>query len=503
MKRIIIISSIIVFLFISNIINAQWVQIGSDIDGEAEGDNSGYSVSLSSDGSIVAIGARWNYGYNGDSMTTGHVRVYEYNGINWVQLGNDIDGEAVVDLSGWSISLSSDGSIVAVGAIGNDGNGTNAGHVRVYEYNGINWIQMGNDIDGEAMMDLSGWSISLSSDGSIVAIGADHNDGNGTSAGHVRVYEYNGINWIQLGNDIDGKANSDNSGYSISLSSDGSVIAIGAPFNDGDTIYSDCGHVRVYEYSGVNWVQLGNNIDGEATDDQSGYSVSLSSDGSIVAIGAKENDGNGSASGHARVFEYTGGNWVQLGTDIDGVSADDNFGFSVSLSSDGSIVAIGAGGNDGNGTDAGHIRIFEYNGSNWGQLHNDIDGEDAGDYSGNSISLSSDGSIVAIGATGNNGNDTTDTNRGHVRIYGNITSINEVETAKSISIYPNPSEGKFSVLGNDFISIEIFNSKGQKVNTINTKNNKTTVNLCQEPKGIYFVKVISKNGVFVEKLVFE
>ena len=49
---------------------------------------------------------------------------------------------------------------------------------------------MGSDIDGEAEMDYSGMSVSLSSDGTIVAIGAYKNDGNGTDAGHVRVYEF-------------------------------------------------------------------------------------------------------------------------------------------------------------------------------------------------------------------------------------------------------------------------------------------------------------------------
>ena len=49
------------------------------------------------------------------------------------QLGTDIDGEAAKDLSGYSVSLSSDGSIVAIGAAGNDGNGDGSGHVRIYE----------------------------------------------------------------------------------------------------------------------------------------------------------------------------------------------------------------------------------------------------------------------------------------------------------------------------------------------------------------------------------
>ena len=44
-------------------------------------------------------------------------------------------------------------------------------------------------------------------------------------------------------------------------------------------------------------------INGEAQGDQSGYSVSLSADGSVLAIGAINNDGNGHNSGHVRVFK--------------------------------------------------------------------------------------------------------------------------------------------------------------------------------------------------------
>ena len=103
-------------------------------------------------------------------------------------------------------------------------------------------------------------------------------------------------------------------------------------------------------------------IDGEAAGDQSGFSVALSSDGTRVAIGAPCNDGNGSSAGHVRVYEYSGGGWAQLGTDIDGEAADDQSGFSVALSSDGTRVAIGALLNDGNGSSAGHVRVYEYSG---------------------------------------------------------------------------------------------------------------------------------------------
>jgi hypothetical protein len=173
--------------------------------------------------------------------------VYEWNNSAWVRRGLDIDGEAAYDRSGHSVSLSADGSVVAIGAPDNDGNGYNSGHVRVYEWNGSAWVRRGLDIDGEAAHDNSGRSVSLSADGSVVAIGAPYNDGNGTNSGHVRVYEWNGSAWVRRGIDIDGEAAGDQSGYSVSLSADGSVVAIGEIYNDGNGT-TNSGHVRVYKY---------------------------------------------------------------------------------------------------------------------------------------------------------------------------------------------------------------------------------------------------------------
>ena len=125
--------------------------------------------------------------------------------------------------------------------------------------------------------------------------------------------------------------------------------------------------------------QLGSDINGDSSGDYSGYSVSMSSDGTIVAIGSPYNDGNGSNSGHVRVYEYSGGSWSQLGTDIEGEAAGDSSGYSVSLSSDGTKVAIGATGNDATDPNGGHVRVYEYSSSSWSQLGADIDGEAAGD----------------------------------------------------------------------------------------------------------------------------
>jgi hypothetical protein len=306
----------------------------------------------------VAIGAWSN---DGSGKDAGHVRIYKNISGTWTQQGSDIDGEAAGDGSGYSVSLSSDGSIVAIGAYANDGNGTDAGHVKVYKNMGGTWTQQGSDIDGEAANDNSGWSVSLSSDGSTVAIGAPLNDGNGNAAGHVRIYKNISGTWTQQGSDIDGEAVVDYSGNSVSLSSDGSTVAIGANYNDGNGaggLQGDVGHVRVYKNISGTWTQVGSDIDGETLRDKSGSSVSLSSDGSTVAIGAAGNDGNGSSAGQVRIYKDSSGTWTQEGLDIDGEAAGDRSGCSVSLSSDGRTVAIGAWGNDGSGSTSGHVRAY-------------------------------------------------------------------------------------------------------------------------------------------------
>ena len=65
------------------------------------------------------------------------------------------------------MSLSSNGKTVAVGAIDNDGNGNNSGHVHIFQWTeaATAWTKMGAAIEGEASSDYSGWSVSLSSDG--------------------------------------------------------------------------------------------------------------------------------------------------------------------------------------------------------------------------------------------------------------------------------------------------------------------------------------------------
>ncbi|MFO7790474.1 MAG: T9SS type A sorting domain-containing protein [Bacteroidota bacterium] len=472
-----------------------WTQIGNDIDGEAANDFFGNSVSLNSNGSTVAIGAPYN---SGNEDNAGHVRIYQNQNGTWEQIGNDIEGVDEYDRFGESVCLSSNGLVLAIGANRNDGNGDDAGHVRIYKIQGDECIQIGNNIEGENEVDNFGTSLSLSSDGSIVAIGAPNNNGNGPAAGHVRVFKNQEGTWSQIGNDIEGETQGDRSGKAVSLSSDGSVVAIGAERNDGNG--DNAGHVRVFKNQNDNWIQIGEDIDGENADDEFGETVSLSSDGSIVAIGASNNDDNGINAGYVRVFKNQGGIWSQIGNDIYGEAAEDNFGCSVSLNADGTIVAIGAIGNDGIGNNAGHVRVFKNQNNNWTQIGNDIDGEASEDGTGWSVSLNNDGSIIAIGAVGNDENGDWS---GHVRIFETTTGINETKSQKSITIYPNPAENTLYLqsVKESIQSFEIIDIKGKCLRQcpVNAKQSQITISGLYN--GMYFIRIQTDIGTIERKII--
>jgi hypothetical protein len=473
-----------VYKTLKTCIDLTQTQIGTGINGEASGNTSGNSVSMP-DAYTVAIGATWN---NGIGSAAGHVRIYYWNGSAWAQKGIDIDGEAAYDHSGWSVSMP-DANTVAIGAVTNSGSYTQSGQVRIYGWSGSAWIQKGIDIDGEAASDLSGWSVSMP-DANTVAVGAPFN---GSYAGHVRIYNWNGSSWAQKGVDINGEAIGDHSGYSVSMP-DANTVAIGAPANSG------AGHVRIYTWSGSAWVQKGVDIDGETFNDGSGWSVSMP-DNNTVAIGAPQNSGNGTDAGHVRIYNWSGSAWAQRGADINGEAAGDLSGSSVSMP-DANTVAIGAASNDGSGTDAGHVRIYKLLGGTWVQLVADIDGMAATDAFGTSVSMP-DTNTVAIGAP--------NVGSGYVKVYSfssssyfdgfyktTPTAIVENEENKPTVAYPNPTRGNLTVeLGKtyDNVTLSVRNIIGQEVISKSFGSTDKLEFTLDQSSGIYFVEVKSAANV--------
>ena len=180
---------------------------------------------------------------------TGEVKIYENVGSTWTQLGGDINGIVEFENFGTKVALSEAGNIVAISSASSNANGTHSGHVRVFENIAGGWTQVGEDINGEAAEDFSGWSIGLSASGDVIAIGAVWNDNSVFNAGNVRIFQNIDAVWTQVGLSINGESASDESGSSVDISADGNVVVIGAKFSDGNGVSS--GHVRVFDLSSI------------------------------------------------------------------------------------------------------------------------------------------------------------------------------------------------------------------------------------------------------------
>lgn len=339
----------------------------------------------------------------------------------WTKEGAPLSAGQIGDLFGLTISLSADASRLAVGAPYSDGVGPGkhmAGRVRVYSYGESegadgHWTQLGSDISGEHANDESGFAVALSGHGNVVAVGVPLSSPGGLQgAGHVRVYRYNSTQrvWARLGTKVVGKAKGDESGSAVALSSDGSVLAIGSPKatggnRTGSNETNDAGHVRIYKYNqtAARWRQIGETIEGPVAprvglrqvQSLFGSAVSLNGPGTTVAIGAPGYDG----SGIVRVLQYELQSWKKLGHDLGGLQEPGGeFGSVVALSGtaeSGLRVAMAVP--SGMGKQLGHMRLYEWEGA-WVQWGQRVDGEVPGDYTGSSVALSSDGTLVAIGA---------------------------------------------------------------------------------------------------------
>ena len=315
-----------------------------------------------------------------------------------------------------SVSLSDDGQTLAIGAHRNDSdgsNGSNVGHVRIYQLDDSDqWIQLGSDIDGEIGNGFSGRSVSLSSDGQTVAIGAL---GSNSEQGQARVFRLNGSNeWVQLGQNLDGEAANSWFGSDVSLSSDGNVLAVGA--NRDDSYAKDSGQVRIFALNQSDqWEQLGQSIDGESSVEYVGGSVSLSADGKVVAIGATHHNNK---TGKVRVYQLGGdGQWLQI-ADLDGQAAGDHFGSQVSLSDDGQTIAVSAQANDASGNNAGNVRIFQL--------------EEANPPDFQSATTSEDGSTVILLYDQELSSDTASTSDFAVSVDGTIVDVDTVSVNGSV-----------------------------------------------------------------------
>lgn len=428
-----------------------------------DGSKFGEHVSLSDDGNRMAVGAP-NYTPATGEANAGGVFVFVKDGNTWKQeyLATSPTPDST-DYFGTSVSLNSDGSTMAVGVPdedstakginvigGTDANAfDNIGAAYVYTRDGSDWSReayikpAGNPDNGSAFdsVQFFGKSVSLSNDGNTLAVGASNNSVDPTfQEGAAYIFSRSGSTWTELSvlvaADADG---ADFFGTSISLSGDGSTVAIGARGEDDPGSSQNEGAVYVFTKNATGWTQEEKiKASNASADDNFGASVSLSKNGNELAIGAVDEDSStpgvsprgddpsvsdlSGNSGAVYMLKRTGTSWNEVAfIKASNLRTGDNFGTSVSISDDGLYLAVGATGQDGSaenfnadpnqfsagGSNSGAVYVFKNDGTTWSQTsYVKATNRGSGDAFGNSVSINNRGSLL-VGAPLEDSNATT------------------------------------------------------------------------------------------------
>lgn len=343
-------------------------------------------------GSSVAVNENGNYAIIGDpndNTQKGAAYIFIRSGTTWTQQAKLTASDGLsYEHFGASVAISSDGSYVIIGSPDAESVGT------AYIFKRINstWAQEVELKANNAQHGPNfGCSVSISDDGSRVIVGNYEHIG---QTGKAYIFSRTGTSWTQEAVliAIDG-TNGDFFGYSVSISNDGMYSIIGAYRNN-----SGNGAAYIFMRSGTTWNQQAKLVANDAYfNSYFGNSVDISGDGSICVV-TSYNKNN--STGQAYIFIRSGTNWSQSQGLIAGDgSTNDNFGYSCSISTNGSRIIIGSRyGDKPSVADCGSVYIFDKFGPIWTQQAevNPSNGISNGSF-GCSISISGDGNLIVAG----------------------------------------------------------------------------------------------------------
>ena len=435
----------LLLLFFLPLFSFGQIQLGNNITNPDENrikpSEFGTGIASSADGTIIAVGAPGN---NEDSF----VRVYKYQNSDWQQLGADIINESILEKVGSSVSLSADGKTIAIGAT--KGGDLDEGHIRIYQYINDKWEKQGVDIVGDGTQFYLGYKVVLTPDAKFLA--ATAHSSSSTTKGVVKVYENISGTWTQRGTNLEGYASNHSLGKTIDLSDDGNVLAIGI---EGRKV------IQVFKFENNDWTQIGDDFINLTIGNRQGLSVSLSSNGGRVAIGATG----------VSIYENNSGTWDLVGTKID-------YGSYSALSSDGTKIVIGD-------PYYSKIRNYIFENNSWTQRGNEIETW-RNSRLGSKLALSSDGeTIFSIPV---------------VYSFNSSLNISNFDIFKEVNVFPNPTKNTLNIeISNNFElkKIIIFNVLGKKV----LQSKTSTIDISSFSKGLYFAKIITNKGFITKKLI--
>lgn len=494
---------LIIFLTANASVVAQnLTQRGSNIIGQLDFEAFGHSVSISNDGTVVAIGGPLN---DGAGNGFGYVRVLEFENDNWVQKGSRIFGNAGFDRFGEAIDLSASGDTLI---IGQPGAMSDRGAVRIYRFDSSNWVQVGLTLIGSSSGDRLGESVAISSDGNVIVAGASESTVSGDDeAGRVKVYEWSGASWLQRGSDFLGTEDRAFTGSAVDISADGSIVAFGAAEHNGPGTSSfelDQGKIEVHAWNGASWTQLGTTVYGQFNRYKYGTDLALSADGNTFITGTGPGFSNFSPDANlVAIYELDNNRWVQKGDNIVGDNEDDRFGNVVDISNDGDKIVVGAPVNAQNGEEAGQAKVFQWSQDTWTQIGDDILGFDRLDDLGTDVAISGDGLSTIVSSPGAlvNGDFL-----GFCQIFAIpsvITSALDFEEAEEeLTVYPQPIMKKFNITYEDdkIVKTSLFDLRGNKVQEFKDTFENYEIN-SNFDEGIYFLEVQLESGDILRQSV--
>ncbi|HLE12228.1 MAG: hypothetical protein A2504_13845 [Bdellovibrionales bacterium RIFOXYD12_FULL_39_22] len=301
----------------------------------------GCSVAIS--GEFIVAGA---CGDVEKGSSAGAVYIYKFNGSEWrfyaKLVPNDLQE---LDSFGYAVAIFE--NKIAIGARGYR---SSMGAVYVYKIDGTAILEQTKIIPAGREKDYFGGAVSLSS--SFLAVGAIGDDTNGTNSGAV--YIYNAADW-SLKKKLAPSTTSDGYIFGQALSLSGEQLIIGVPGDDTKAIMG--GSVYLYRYLNSEWALSYKVVPSDnGIYDLFGQSLALSGD--YLAVGAPGDSDRASRGGSAYVFKLESGIGTQL-RKIYSPSPESygNFGVSVGLSPYQMIVGAGNENVDG-GEDVGVAYIY-------------------------------------------------------------------------------------------------------------------------------------------------
>lgn len=236
------------------------------------------------------------------------INAFYFDGQQWLQDGGDIIPSPDEHIYSLALSFSADGQTLVVGNKSKDSKQhKNAGEVLIYSKEADKWVEQSTKFSGDLPNGKLGGQVLLSTASNTIVASSSSMDILEQNAGFVETYTQSVKEWMRNVPTIKPTRSNSYFAYAISLSADGTVLALSAPYIG----FGKPGYVKVFKIKASGWQEIvmitdkaGVEISTPANNTV-GWSIALSSDSKTLAIGFPHNDENGDMSGKVVVYDLS------------------------------------------------------------------------------------------------------------------------------------------------------------------------------------------------------